>query len=220
MKNIVITALALGSSLSLSMGAQINAFNFGPGGTNINLIQDSVGAPIAAGAGFVSIGVFNSLGTADINADNLSAVVADFQLFGTPGEFASAGAFNTAGLYNFAPSGPTEAGDAFVGNTIYTVVSDSAAVADATEVLVFEHTEPFAADAPLFTATASLETTAPGTLLVGTAGAATDATLGDVGTLQLIALDGGGVVDPPIPEPSSVLLIAFGGLGLFIRRRR
>ena len=189
-------------------GAQIVATSFNLGGANISLFTDVSGSPLERGSAFVSIGSF-SLEPSEINLDNLSQVARNFNQFGSPGNFASDGAFRFPGLYNFAPSDPLVEGDSFVGSVIYTVISDTVRVEDSSDLIVYEHTgQRFFADAPLFTDLASTASNDPGRLLIGRAGTANfPELLGEVATVSF-----------PVPEPSSALLLA-SGLCLLLGRR-
>ena len=211
MKNTLTLLTVTAAALSLANGAQINVTNFDTAAPpTFNAVVDSNGAAIANGAGFASVGTF-TLPAADINIGNASAVLADFVLFGATGDFADEGAFSAPGLYNFDTAAPTVEGDAFVGNPLFTLITDSATFADATELLVFQHTSNFEADDPLFTGSANLALDTGGTLLIGTAGATTTvAGAGEVAALTLAA----------VPEPSAVLLAGLGSMLMIVRRRR
>lgn len=127
--------------------------------------------------------------------------------------------FNTgdiSGAYAFqsASFNPT----AFIGQSLYTFIGDGVDLDSSTEFALYRHTTTLTADSvsPTPENTYDLLLTG-GTLLIGgptTSFLSTDANLGTdgdtVNAIQLVST---------IPEPSALLLSAFGVLGLLRRKR-
>ena len=185
-----------------------------------NAITDTLLASGYAGSGGFSISDADV--TIAVNAGNFAALAAAFVPFIGTDDFntgmvgSNGGA--TAGAYSI-PNDPFVV-TPYLGQTLYTIIGNSTILANSTAFALFRHTEVLVAD-PGGTATPNdyiLDLTpADGTLLAGTRDTLNgfsdpffDVTGINISTVKLIT---------PIPEPSALLLSAFGVLGLLRRKR-
>jgi hypothetical protein len=170
-------------------------------------ISTSAGALLTGGV--ISIGSFTtadptSLIAAANSPAGWAALVADFIVFGTS---SSVGGVVPA-LYQADQSQPIGGTSPLVGKTIYTMIGNTAALADAGQGGVVRHAGTFAADAPLFSGVADISLPTS-TVLMGSVGPNVTTVLGAAPSLLLA----------PIPEPMTATLL-LSAFALVARRRR
>lgn len=204
--------LVLFASVSSTEAASITVTNF-TDFPSTNAIANTAGTVLPVGS-YVSVGYFNTLSDVQLGALNPTT----FASILTGGEFIQFGSaigWLGAGVYDGSASAAINAGSGFIGKGIYTLIGNAPTLAASTELLIAKHSGVFAQDAPLFSATASLDqTVGNGTVLWGNSAGA--------------AIDIGGGLNPSyrtvgvaaIPEPSRAMLAAMGLFAGLVRRRR
>jgi hypothetical protein len=205
-----ITALFGVLALGFAQAATTSYSNLVNFDSSTNAVVTVGGTPLAVGSGFVGVGYFASL-TDILISTSIDAVGLgnDFRTFAS-GQI-NGGGVGLAGLYNYGTA--TVANAQFDGKAVYTVIGNGATIATSTQILIAKHTTTFAAD-PAITPGAVLSNSSSGnvaTLLKGSYGLfSSDFGAGPSQAYSLALL---------VPEPSTMLLGAFGALGLLRRRR-
>ena len=205
--------LLLGAVLALLGGLQLQAGNVLV--TNYNEdtsaqlpISLATGAALLKG-GSVQIGTWTSDPTALIagltSPAGRDALLAAFVTFGEPSSIGK----DVDGLYQFDRSVPIAANSPLVGQSIYTLIGNTAALSTSDQFAIVKHAGAFAADAPVFAGTADISLAGSSVLFGSLGGPSITTALGAAPSLSLKA----------IPEPMSVSLL-FASLALVARRRR
>ncbi len=190
-------------------GATITVTNFD--GVESNLITNARGKLLTSGT--VRLGSF---GFSDAEVRSAFERQAPQEVMAAFSQFGHSVAVNfdgLPGLYQSTIQDTISSDHSLLGESIYTVITDTPSLETAAEWLVFRHDQVFLED-PLPNQPALLNATTPGELLVGLFGNRT-ATVGQI-------IDGSvfGLV-MVIPEPSaSVLLLLSIMLAIVPRRRR
>ena len=113
------------------------------------------------------------------------------------------------GLYQADKSVPIAGNSPLVGQSIYTLIGNNAALGTSDQFAIVKHGVAFAADAPVFAGTADIGLAGSSVLFGSLGGPSITTALGAAPSLRLNA----------IPEPMSVSLL-FASLALVARRRR
>ena len=204
--------LLLGAVLALLGGLHLQAGNILV--TNYNedtLVQLPIslatGAPLLKG-GTVQIGTWISdpmVLIAGLNSPaGRDALLAAFVTFGEPNTIGK----DVDGLYQADKSVPIAANSPLVGQSIYTVIGNNAALSTSDQFAIIKHNSTFAADAPVFAGVADISLAGSSVLYGCLGGPSITTALGAAPSLSLC-----------IPEPMSVSLL-FASLALMARRRR
>ena len=205
-KRIFLASAALILGAATSFGAQIAIQN-----NNAPVLIGDMGGTAVPGGNFVTVGSFDTLDNAAIEALVASGdpanIAAAFNQFGTATDFATADANGLPGIFVAEIAAGIAADSPLVGDDIFIVAGEGSGVGTATSVAIFRSTTQFNFDDPAFGASLGL--------------AADFETV--VGTPMDVSIPGGptiaGVAVVPVPEPSSMLLVALGA-ALGLRRRR
>jgi hypothetical protein len=112
------------------------------------------------------------------------------------------------GLYQFDRSVPIAANSPLVGQSIYTLIGNTAALGTSDQFAIIRHNTTFAADAPVFAGVADISLAGSVVLRGCLGGPSITTALGAAPSLSMC-----------IPEPMSVSLL-FASLALMARRRR
>ncbi|MBK1789648.1 PEP-CTERM sorting domain-containing protein [Persicirhabdus sediminis] len=186
-------------------------------------IADSKDKPMEEGSGVIGIGYF---GIADDEIEDKETTiktlaehfhqVGETSAFGYDGETARDG---NPGLYNFTTEQDITKGDGFYGKSIYLFIGNGSTFESSSEVLIYKYRASVFHDQAGSTLDLSEysvdEENTVGELLVGEQKYISDLNYGYGQSFQLEARDSVN----PIPEPTSMSLLALGGIAL-IRRRR
>lgn len=190
-------------------------------GSNPDALILSANGSSPLASGFASTGRFIGLSDADVadlvDARDFSRLASSFDGFIGSDDFATGvdflfGIGNVPGAYAFIANSfdPTP----FIGASLYTFIGNGAALADSAEFALYFHSERLVADPAPPTPENVVELNlVGGTLLLGTETTflSTDSNLGTNDTVvRAIQL---------VPEPSTLLLSAFGALALLRRKR-
>ena len=205
--------LLLGAVLALLGGLQLQAGNVLV--TNYNEdsgaqlpISLSSGAVLLKG-GSVQIGTWTADPTALIagltSPAGRDALLAAFVTFGATNAIGN----DVDGLYQADKSVPIAGNSPLVGQSIYTLIGNNAALGTSDQFAIVKHGVAFAADAPVFAGTADIGLAGSSVLFGSLGGPSITTALGAAPSLRLNA----------IPEPMSVSLL-FASLALVARRRR
>lgn len=188
------------------------------------LIINSMGVPVSLGiatsGGFnVSDTIVQTLATAAVTTGDFTALIASFTGFLGSDDFQTGvdtafGTGDIAGAYALTANlDPTP----FIGQTLYSFIGNGGTLGTSTEFALYQHVPVLAADpaAPAAPSEYSLLISG-GSILIGTPTTiqSTDGNLGtnntQVNAIRLVQA---------VPEPSTLLLSAFGVLGLLRRKR-
>jgi hypothetical protein len=209
--------LLLGAVFALLGGLQLQAGNILV--TNYNEdsgaqlpISLATGTALLKG-GSVQIGTWISDPTALIarlpSPAGRDALLAAFVTFGEPSSIGN----DVDGLYQFDRSVPIAANSPLVGQSIYTMIGNTAALGTSDQIAIIRHNSTFAADAPVFAGVADISLAGSVVLLGCLGGPSITTALGAAPSLSFPFMEG------CIPEPMSVSLL-FASLALMARRRR
>jgi hypothetical protein len=207
--------LLLGSVLALFGGLHLHAGNILV--TNYNEdsgaqlpISLSGGAALLKG-GSVQIGTWISDPTALIagftSPAGRDALLAAFVTFGEPSSIGK----DVDGLYQFDRSVPIASNSPLVGQSIYTMIGNTASLSTSDQIAIIRHNSTFAADAPVFAGVADISSAGFVVLRGCLGGPSITTALGAAPSLNINAW--------MCPEPTSVSLL-FASLALIARRRR
>lgn len=222
MKQTILTLLALATAMGTAKSATVNPGNYDIDALTSKPISLLDGTALASG-GVVAIGWFSSDITAllpGIATDGgKAAVIAAFNVFGTTIEGNSTQKIGEAGagfegLYDKPVSGAINAGDAIIGQNIYTLIGNGDTLATSSQLAIIRDANTFGADAPLFTAGAGL-LEADASVVYGLATGPSvkpNAAFEGAASVQLQPF---GV----IPEPMSAAFL-LSSLAFVVRRRR
>lgn len=220
--------LALGLlSLNSANGATVNAANLSGGVAGSRILVDSGNTTLTSGYG--AIGYFSNFSTTlDFEGASGADLENDFNILGSSISSFEDSSFGPtiSGIFSVSGSGPSTTGGAgnnFIGQQAYLVIGNGASLATSTEAFIFATGVNFAADpsTPVsidlsgdpFTTDGSPST---GSIMLGGGNGVGNVFLGtnDLGevtnALQTAVL---------VPEPSTLLLSAFGALALLRRKR-
>ena len=209
--------LLLGAVLALLGGLHLQAGNILV--TNYNEdsgaqlpISLSSGAALLKG-GSVQIGTWISDPTALIagftSPAGRDALLAAFVTFGEPSSIGK----DVDGLYQFDRSVPIASNSPLVGQSIYTMIGNNAALGTSDQFAIIRHNMTFAADAPVFAGVADISLASSVVVYGCFGGRSITTALGAAPSLSFPFMEG------CIPEPMSVSLL-FASLALIARRRR
>ena len=207
--------LLLGSVLALFGGLHLQAGNILV--TNYNEdsgaqlpISLSSGAALLKG-GSVQIGTWISDPTALIagftSPAGRDALLAAFVTFGEPSSIGK----DVDGLYQFDRSVPIASNSPLVGQSIYTMIGNNAALGTSDQFAIIRHNMTFAADAPVFAGVADISLASSVVVYGCFGGRSITTALGAAPSLSFPFME--------CPEPTSVSLL-FASLALIARRRR
>ncbi|MGJ8644548.1 MAG: PEP-CTERM sorting domain-containing protein [Luteolibacter sp.] len=179
-------------------------------GNTVTGIGDSSGDGFQGDEGIVSLGVYSSSDFQNFTTDDF---VTNFTAFGTPDStnFNAPGLFGNNGVFSLSTIG--QASNApFVGQAMVALVGNAASFAAATEFLVLDLARTFLAADDAVPTPIEIRIDETFTVLFGDT-VANIPTQGSDGSINP------GFVTKAIPEPSALLLSAFGVLGLLRRKR-
>lgn len=202
--------------------------NFVEDGSTFSPVTFADGSLPAPGSGIAVVGGFRDEAAVigvPATRSAWASLLDGFLPFGSSAAaLGDANAYGIPGLYALDQSRPMKLDDPLVGKAMFTLIGNESTLAESTSVLLLQHAEWFAADRPIFGA--MLFPYEPGVeiLLGNIGGSVTLPGIGEVpNSLQFASLidDLEFPVDavPPVPEPSTAMLLALGG-GWFVRRRR
>ncbi len=210
--------LAILATVASVEAAAIRVFNYQDDGSAASPVTNASGVVITTGSGSIAVGGFTSLNDAALAGAAASpaawaAVLADFIAYADTkaNPMKMGDGVGISGLYDGDKGQPIAAASPLVGKTIYTLIGNGATLETSTQIAIIKDNQSFAADAPVFQATAN-PSEAGSSIILGTTGAAIaiPELQASFASLQLV---------PVVPEPSSIALLAFG-LAPFVRRRR
>ena len=203
LKTLLRISLASIAMAGVAAAGTVTAVSFGG-----SFIQAQAGGTPVSG-GFVAVGT-SSLTDAEITGlTDASTLAASFTQFGDSSTFGNAAVNNLAGYFSLAPSGNGGSAD-FNGNSIFLIGGNGSTIANSSSLFVIRSDTNFAADAPLFSASISLD---DGNVLLGAIGG-TNTVSPAFDAFQMA--DVGGI----IPEPGVSILALFSAGLLVLRRRR
>lgn len=166
---------------------------------------------------YVGVGYFEGLTDSQIQAMDLST----FAQIATGGAFqefdssTSWWAFG-AGVVDGNAQEAILAGSEFIGESIYSIIGNGATLATSTEFLIVKYSAMFGEDNPAFNAVAKIDLSGGnGTVLWGGSGVHSGNYFGE-GVNPAYSTAGTAAV----PEPSRLLFLALGLMGLSLRRKR
>ncbi len=183
-------------------------------GWNCNGIADSERYLIPKGTGVIGVGYFDIDDDAISNANSIQTIVSAFHQAGETstfgGDFPDNSIPGNPGRYTFTTELDIEDGSHFIGENVYLFIGNGDSFSESTELLVYKF------NAAYFwpdegTPSVYLTQNSYGELLVGSTGYTSGQSYGGYAQFRLAAM--------PIPEPTSMSLLALGGIAL-IRRRR
>lgn len=183
---------------------------------SVNAIVSSTGTALENV--YVGVGYFSGL--SDTQLQNLDAISFDLVTSGAAfeafAESSSWWSFGPGAVEGLAQA-PILEGSDFIGQFIYSIIGNAATLEESTELLIFKHSGTFQQDAPFFNAVASIDlSSGNGTLLWGSSTTHTGNYFGEAIHPAYTTVGASTMV----PEPSRMLLLAAGLLGLCLRRRR
>lgn len=222
----IFTALSL-TAFSGAATIRVSSLTNLDGSAPDTLILSNAESPLAMG--IVGSGKFNvndaavdALITTATTTGDYSGLVSAFDSFVGTDDFATGvdfifGIGSVPGA--FAIAADLGAPTAHIGATLYTFFGNAATLGESTEFGLYRHSEKLAADPAQPTPPTDYNLLlSGGDLLIGTSTTfdSTDANLGTNGfTMSAIQL----AAAAPVPEPSAILLSAFGFLALLRRKR-
>lgn len=167
---------------------------------------------------YVGVGYFSGLD--DSQLQNLDAISFDLVTSGAAfealAESSSWWSFGAGALEGNAQA-PILEGSPFIGESIYSIIGNAATLAESTELLIFKHPGTFQEDSPFFNSSATIDlSSGNGTLLWGSSTAYSGDYFGE-GVQAAYSTVGASSM---VPEPSRMLFLFAGLVGLFMRRRR
>lgn len=182
--------------------ASITATNLSPvGGLDFTAFVGTDGLELATGV--VSLGTFSS------DPADVASVLSTFSQIGPSFTFNTINFSSTVNTTN-----PLVLGDAFVNSTVYAVVGDGTTLANSTALAVWKATSNaagnvYTADNPVGGPDLVTVLDSKGDLVIGTRLPSFTTAAGNQAAYQLEA----------VPEPSALLLSAFGALAVLRRKR-
>lgn len=218
MKNKLITAVILVGATTIVQAATINIIsNASPIGDS-RLFLDASGVPLTSG--YAAIGYFSVLTSADFPASTGLDLQNDFNILGSPNlnfvndDFGAGLEVN--GILAISASAQTGPGNPFIGKQAVLVVGNGSSLGTSTEAFIWMTATSIPEDPSTpITLDFSLSNIA-GSLLLGADNANTDVL---VGTNFAGSIDNAFQLAVLVPEPSTLLLSAFGALALLRRKR-
>ena len=188
-------------------------------GTSFDIaFADSANNPIPVGGGYISTGFFSGLADGSIGTSDILTISSAYRPFTSAvGSFGGSG-FSGFMSYN-SDSQRVSSSSEFFGETLYAVFGNGSTLLDSTEIAVFKSTLIFPDDSSAsLDADLSLKfggvTQSSGSFIVGNTGGTTSPSNGTT-TASVPAVN----MVQVVPEPSTILLTAFGALALLRRRR-
>jgi len=184
--------------------------------TDFDIAFTDIGnVPIPSGTGFIASGYFSGLADSLIASSSGSALTTAFKQFTN-----SSGVFGASGFPGFASFSSTAervgAASPFKDQALYFVFANGSTLATSSQFavfkassLIFPDDSAAASDADLSVKLGGASPTA-GTFIVGNTGGVAVIANQNIPTIQMAQI---------VPEPSALLLSAFGVLGLLRRKR-
>lgn len=172
------------------------------------------------GTGYVAVGYFD-ISDATILTSTASQLASAFQILGSSGgtSYDVGAGYYMNGAFGLSSIATISSGSPYIGKNIYLVVGNAASLSSSSQAFIYKTNTLFQVD-PSSAVTLDFSAGPPaGTLILGTTGVTYTPYYSGAGSVAGNEVTTAYRTATLVPEPSAVLLGAFGALGLLRRRR-
>ena len=150
LKTLLRISLASIAMAGVAAAGTVTALNFAAPFTQVQA------GNVAVSGGFVAVGTSSLSDVAIENLTDASVLANSFTQFGSSSTFGSAAVSDIDGYFSFTPNGDGGVA-AFNGQEIFLIGGNGSTIANSSSLFVIRSDSNFAADAPLFSASISLD---------------------------------------------------------------